>query len=113
MTTAALPAEFSDLSRFAGAWALPNEEARHYKLLASTFDELREFYDAMLPRYEAIVGYLNRFPLEAMPADAQRLFDLAMTFVETAHPVDLKWGRVEIRDPVPMEAMQYMPPSRS
>ena len=46
------------------AWALPTEKARYFKLLERTVEELRPFYDAMLPRSPAIIG----LPFEARPA---------------------------------------------
>jgi hypothetical protein len=98
-----LPPAFADLGGFADAWALPNEKARHDKLTASSIDELRAFYEAMLPRMDEIVLYLNRFPLDAMPADAAVLFDLAMTFMESAHPIDLHWRTTDIEDKFPAE----------
>ncbi len=113
MKSNSLPAGFDDLAPFVAAWALGHEKARHLRLLETSIAELRRFYDAMLPRYPAIVAYLNRFPLDALPEDAQRLFDLARTFVETAHPIDLNWRTTNIEDSFPADRLLYMPPSGS
>ena len=106
-----LPAQFSDLSQFAAVWALKTEQARHQNLLAHSVAELRSFYDAMLPRMDDITLYLNQFPLEAMPEDAQMLFDLTMTFMESAHPIDLRWRSTDIEDKFPAERFTFLPPS--
>ena len=50
--------------------------------------EIQAFYDALLPRFEAAVGYLNQFPLDEMPDDAQRLFHLLMAWVDATSAVE-------------------------
>ncbi len=83
-----LPAPFRSLELF-GAWALATESERIHKRLASSIEELRVFYGAMLPQMETIVPYLNQFPLEGMPEDVQRLFLLTLSFVEVTSAVEL------------------------
>lgn len=99
MSASPLPEAFADLEPWAAGWAQPDEGTRQRKLIASDIGELRAFYDAMLPRLEAVITYLDTFALDAMPAEAKRLFDLAQTFVECAHPIELRWPRTEIDDP--------------
>ena len=88
MSERVLPELFRDLEPFAG-WALASETERNRKRLASTMAEIRAFYDAILPRMEAVIGYLNQFPLEAMPADAQRLLHLTFSLAEVSTAVEL------------------------
>jgi hypothetical protein len=102
-----LPAEFGDLTRFVKEWALETERDRYVKLLATSLDELKVFFDAMLPRAEAIVAYLGRWPLDALPADARLLYDLILTFVETAHPIELKWRTTNVADSLPPERLRF------
>jgi hypothetical protein len=106
-----LPREFADLERFAGEWALATEKERYFKLLATDMPALREFFDAMLPRAEAVAAYLSGFPLSGMPEDAQRLYDLLLTFVESAHPIELNWKTTNIEFTVPAERLQFHGPS--
>ena len=113
MTGHALPAQFADLAQFVSAWALKSEQERHENLTARSIGELRSFYDAMLPRMDEITLYLNRFPLEAMPADARMLFDLTMTFMESAHPIDLRWRTTDIEDEFPADRFEFLPPSNA
>ena len=110
-TQTTLPAQFAGLEAFVSVWALKNEQARHENLLARSIAELRRFYDAILPRMDEITLYLNRLPLDAMPPDAQVLYDLAMTFMESAHPIDLRWRTTDIEDKFPAERFIFLPPS--
>jgi hypothetical protein len=106
-----LPAEFADLDPFAKAWALSTEKERYLKLMPTPIEELRAFVDAMLPRSEAIIAYLSRFPIDALPAEARVLYDLMVTFVECAHPIELNWKRPNMEDKLPPEKLQFHGPS--
>jgi hypothetical protein len=57
-------------------------------------EELRSFYNAMLPKLDDIAQYLNQFPLDRMPNDAERLLDLAKSFMEVAQSVE--YGRSKV-----------------
>jgi hypothetical protein len=84
-----LPDPFKDLEPFVSSWALAKEAERNRKRLSSTMEEIRAFYQALLPRMEAIIAYLNRFPLEEMPEDARRLFYLTLSLAEISPAVEL------------------------
>jgi hypothetical protein len=103
-----VPQAFSDLQPWADDWALPREKDRLDKLVSLEIEGLRPFYDAMLPRMPAIKDYLDRFPLDAMPQDAQTLFDLALTFMEMAHPIDLGWKITDIEDKFPHDRFKVL-----
>lgn len=98
MPSRKLPEAFAALAPFVDGWTLTSEKERFHKLHAVSIDELRAFYDAMLPRLEEALQYLNQYKIDEMPEDARTLFDLAMTFAETAHPIDLKWKDVDFPD---------------
>lgn len=83
-----LPVQFEDLNNFT-AWALPTETERNRKRRASTMAELQSFYDAILPRMDAVIAYLNQFPLDQMPVEAQRLFYMALSLMEISTAVEL------------------------
>mgnify|MGYP003340016106 CR=1 FL=1 len=102
-----LPAGFSDLERFVAEWALPNEKERYLKLHASTLPQLKAFYDAMLPRMDAVMEFLKTQPVEGMAPDAQALFHLAMTFSETAHPLDLGWKDVDFPSAFAWDRLEF------
>lgn len=90
-----LPEAFASLAPFVERWALASEEARYRQLHSVEFEELKRFYEAMLPRMDSILETLDQHPLDELPPDIQTLFDLAMTFAETAHPLDLGWKTVD------------------
>lgn len=83
-----LPSPFRDLELYL-AWALASEGEREARRLARTIEELRAFYDAMMPRIESIVEYLNQFALDEMPGDARRLLHLAFSWTEIASAVEI------------------------
>ena len=83
-----LPAGFSDLERFAD-WMLPTSVERNRKRLASPMDEINALYNALLPRLEEILAYLDQFSLEEMPQDAQRLLFLTLALAEVSIAVEL------------------------
>ena len=84
----ALPSPFAELEPFTH-WALATERERLMARESSTIEELQMFYDAMMPRLVVIVEYLNRFPLDRMPEDARRLFDMALSVVEVSIATEL------------------------
>ena len=65
-----LPKPFADLIPYL-AWALPTDCERSVKRQSSTMDEINTFYQAMLPRMEEILSYLEQYPPEHVPADVQ------------------------------------------
>jgi hypothetical protein len=88
MSQPQFPTPFADLEPVA-AWALATEGQRARKRRDSTIKEIRAFYDVVLPRMDAIIEYLNQFPLENMPDDAQRLLHLTLSLAEVAPAVEL------------------------
>ena len=92
-----LPPEFSDLERFAPEWCLASEPERYAKRLASTMSELQALYDALFPRAEEAIAYLERFPLSDLPPDAYRLLQLLYALILVSFPVEI-WRQPYIPD---------------
>jgi len=107
-----LPEPFSDLEVFVDDWALPTEQARFGKRLTSTLDEVRYFNDTIHPRMHDIIGYLNQFPLDAMPPEEHTLLDLARSYMETSHPIDLGWKTIDLEDAFDPSRFTMREPSR-
>lgn len=103
--TRPLPPQFSALRPFVAEWAQPTEADRLAKLTRTSIADLKEFYDAVFARAEEIKTYLMPFRLDAMPDDAKTLLDLLLTFVETAHPIELNWTETDIDDPFALDRM--------
>ena len=114
MSTKPLPAEFADLSRFADAWALPTEQERHRKRNATDLATVRALYAALLPRMDAMMTFLSRYPVEGfdtLPAEVRNLHNLALAFMENSHPIDMDWRTVDIEDAFPSERFIFQAPS--
>ena len=96
MPKSTLPEAFQDLEPWL-AWSLATEQERSDKRQASTMQEIRAFYDTMLVRAEAILSYVEQFPLDNMPEEAQRLFYLTLSLAEVAPAVEL-FGQPAVLD---------------
>lgn len=94
--TSILPPEFASLEPFA-AWALPTERERYDRRVACTMVELQEFYDAAFPQLEAALDYIDRYPLDALPDDAERLLYLCLALVTVSFPVEV-WRQPRVPD---------------
>src|SRR5688572_336765 len=97
MSAALLPSQFSDLEPYAAKWCLPTERQRFAMRMASTMDEMQAFYDAFVPRAEAAIAYCEKFPLDDMPEDAQRLLQLLYSLVMVSFPIEA-WRQPHIPD---------------
>ena len=97
MTTALLPGEFADLEPYASTWCLATEGERYAQRLASTMAEMQAFYDAFFPRAEEAIAYCEKFPLDDMPEDAERLLQLLFSLVMASFPVEA-WRQPNVPD---------------
>jgi hypothetical protein len=97
MTETMLPTEFSDLEPFAATWCLASEQERFAQRLAVPMDEMQAFYDAITARAEEAMTYLDKFPLDDMPADAVNLLHLLYSMVMVSFPVEC-WGQGAVPD---------------
>lgn len=91
-----LPSEFSDLERFSD-WILETERERYDKRLASTMEEMQEFYDAAFPRLEAANKYLEDFTVGELPEPEKNLLLLMMSLVLVSFPVEV-WQQPRVPD---------------
>jgi len=87
-----LPKGFEALEPFADVWGLDTERKRQLRRLASNKEEMQAFYDAMLPRMEAILEHVDQFPLGKLPKDTATLFYLTLSLAEIAPHVELYGG---------------------
>ena len=97
MTGALLPDAFSDLEPYAAKWCLPTERQRFAERMSSSMDEMQTFYDACFPRAEAAIAYCEKFPLDDLPEDAERLLQLLYSLVMVSFPVEA-WRQPHIPD---------------
>ena len=97
MAATMLPSGFADLEPFVADWCLDGEPERYAKRLASTMDEIQEFYDAIFPRAEDAIRHLEQFPLDALPEDAHRLLKLLYSLIVVSFAVEI-WRQPNIPD---------------
>ena len=69
--------------------------------------DIRAFYDAVLPRLEEIIRYLEDYRDGGMPPPARRLYLISLSLVEVANLVELYKRReaVEACDPLRYELL--------
>lgn len=88
-TDRVLPEQFADLEPFAPIWALRHGRDRYARRLASSMQDMQAFYDAVFPRAEEIMAYLERFPLDQLPDDALHLLWMLYSLSVVSPAVDL------------------------
>ncbi|NKQ51484.1 hypothetical protein HFP15_01155 [Amycolatopsis sp. K13G38] len=84
-----LPEPFRELEPFVDDWAKPTRQERYDTRLAKTIDELGVFYDAIAPRAEEAIAYLNELDLRELPEEATRLLRLLYSLILVAYPVNV------------------------
>ena len=94
--TQLLPAGFEDLETWVADWAMPTQNTRWDKRLASTREELKAFYNAIQPRVEAILEHADKFEIGHLPESSARLYDLALMLAEIAPNVELYDGNPRV-----------------
>ena len=83
-----LPAQFSALESFCPKWLHATEAQRNEVRINSSMDELKELYDAVLPKFEDIIQYLNGFPVDDLPEQEENLLNMMFSFAESTSPVE-------------------------
>jgi hypothetical protein len=84
-----LPAAFEDLEPYAETWCLATETERFERRMASTIEELNEFYDAVFPRLEEAIEYCDKFDLDDLPQDVLHLLQLIYSLIMVAMAVEV------------------------
>jgi hypothetical protein len=87
--TNTLPDGFSELETYVADWALPTRAERYAARLDRPFDELVAFYDAVAPRAEQAVAYLDGLDINALPEDATRLLHLLYSMILVSYAVNV------------------------
>jgi hypothetical protein len=84
-----LPAAFEDLEPYAETWCLATETERFERRMASTIEELNEFYDTVFPRLEEAIEYCDKFDLDDLPEDVLHLLQLIYSLIMVAMAVEV------------------------
>jgi hypothetical protein len=104
--TSSLPEGFEALAPFVADWALGDAAGRMAKRQASTIEEIRCFYDAMLPLGEKALEHLRQFQLGALPLESERLLKLMLALAEVAPAVEW-YEDPRVYDGFPIERIRY------
>jgi hypothetical protein len=102
-----LPAAYQDLATLAARWARGTELMRGEIRLAASAADFAEFYDAMMPRLDAILDQLSQYQLNTMPSDVRYLFDLTCAFAEASPHHELYSGSAAV--PHSFDAKRFVP----
>ena len=102
-----LPAGFEALEVFVPEWLLADAEARMAKRQSSTIEEIRRFYQSILPYGEQALHYLREFQLGSLPPEGERLLKLMLSLAEVAPAVE--WYKSpQVYDGFPIGRIRYM-----
>ncbi len=84
-----LPSGFEDLEPLVAKWSKATERERNHVRIESSIEELDEFYHAIFPRIEDVLGFLNRRDLYGLNRQEKNLLFLALSLAEVAPSVEL------------------------
>jgi len=104
-----LPTEFAELEPWAPKWCLPTERERYATRLASTMAELQAFYDAVTPRGETAMTYLEQLPFDQLPETAQNLLHLLYSMIQISFPVEV-WRQPRVPESGPTSFDSFTEP---
>jgi hypothetical protein len=102
---AGLPEGFEMLESVA-AWSLRTETERIKRRQASSFAEIAEFRDAVLPELPRIFDYLNAKDLGTLSANDENLLFLTLALAEIAPAVEFYRQAAVIEG---FDALRFMP----
>ena len=109
-----LPAPFAQFECWVAQWSIPHEGGRFNKRVSTPLAEINAFVEAVYPRIDEIVEFLNGLNTnnpDALKPDERRLFDLALTWMEASIPSDLDWEGNDIEDAWPAQRLTFFGPS--
>lgn len=89
MSQTRLPERFAALEPYVDEWALPNEKLRNAFRVAQAQAELEKFYQIIFPLMDDLCAYIDRYSLDAMPADAACLLRLGQMLMEVVPAVEV------------------------
>ncbi len=83
-----LPEEFKELEPYID-WSLATEGERIRKRENTSMKEIKEFYTHMFQNLERTITYLNQYPYDEMPEEAQNLCNMTFSLVEVCNLVEM------------------------
>lgn len=93
-----LPEPFQDLEPWVAEWAIEDGHTRYVKRVNSTMEELTAFYDAVFPRAQAAIAYVEQFDYaQPLPADAANLRNLIYALITVSLAVEV-WKQPRVKN---------------
>lgn len=89
MSTNVLPNEFKDLEAYS-EWSLEHRKDRFHKRLNSPMEKITAFYNAMVPRIDSAVKYLNQKPLADLNKPEKNLLAMCLSLIEVSRCIE-RW----------------------
>lgn len=105
-TNSLLPSGFEALEPFVADWVLADAVARMAKRQASTIEDIRRFYDAIIPLGEKALDHLRQYQLGALPPEGERLLKLMLSLAEIAPAVEW-YNSPQVTDGYPVSRIRY------
>ena len=87
--------DFSDLKEFMDEWGYADAHERLKKRSNAEFSDIKKFYDAVVPRLEEIIEFLNQYPVDDIPGEFRPLAYMALAACEVDDPVNI-WQSSEL-----------------
>ena len=84
-----LPKQFADLQSFASEWSLATRAERYKKRTSSSMEEIKAFYDAVLPQLDAMVAYLDKHSIKDLAQEEKNLLRMAFSAIEISRSVEV------------------------
>lgn len=84
-----LPEQFKELNIFVNDWCFPTQMERTNARQESNMKDITAFYDAMEPRMQEILDYLDTFAIDELQGETMTLLELAYAIAEIAPAVEM------------------------
>lgn len=94
--------DFSELQPYIERWGLLTAAERLQLRVDTDLDELQDFYNAVSPHLEAVIEYLNQYPIDEIPESDKALAYMVLALCEVDDAIHMwKATNLEyISDPV-------------
>lgn len=106
-----LPAGFEDLERFVPEWIHETEAGRNAFRVSRSLVDLKEFYEILIPRLDAISARLEETTLDKLSQREATLLELAFMVMEVAPAVEY-YNQPDVPHSVNVEMLKILPVGR-
>lgn len=107
MDQGTLPKGFETLEPFVSDWVLPDASARMAKRQGSSIEQIRRFYDAIVPMGEQALDYLRAYKLGELTPQGENLLKLMLALTELGPAVEW-YDNPQVYDGFPISRIRYV-----